>query len=123
MTIDTNIVIAYLNGDEVVRSQFLMLKKMGISLILSSIVEMETLSYPKLTTSDRKEIDAYLEDTFTSISFDRTIAKIGASLRRKYKIAFADAAIAATALYTRTPLITRNVKDFKKILDLKIIEI
>lgn len=120
MTIDTNIVIAHLAGDTAVQSEFVRLKRMGISLILPAVVEMETLAYPNLTPAETRTIVSYFDETYTSIPLDRAIAQIGGSLRRQYRIPFADAAIAATALYTNTPLITRNTKDFEKIPSLRI---
>ena len=79
MTIDTNIVIAHLAGDAGIHAEFTRLKKMGISLILSSIVELETLAYPKLSTAEIKTIIAYLDETYTFIPLDRAIAQIGGS--------------------------------------------
>jgi predicted nucleic acid-binding protein len=64
-----------------------------------------------------------LKKTSSQFPFSREIARIAAKLRRDYRIKFPDAAIAATAIYTTTPLVTRNIKDFKKIPNLKILKI
>ncbi|MBI2120108.1 MAG: PIN domain-containing protein, partial [Parcubacteria group bacterium] len=56
-----------------------------------------------------------LMENFVFIPFDRSLTKIAARIRREAKVKFPDAAIAATALFTQTALVTRNVKDFRKI--------
>jgi hypothetical protein len=55
------------------------------------------------------------------IEFDDKLINFVVYLRRKYKIKLPDAIIAATALYTNSTLITRNIKDFSKIKDLNIL--
>ena len=56
------------------------------------------------------------------IIMDNGIAHLAATLRRNRKISLCDAVIAATALSHDAILATRNVKDFKNIPNLKIIE-
>jgi len=53
------------------------------------------------------------------INIDSKIARLAGSLRSKYRIKTPDAAIAATAIFTETTLVSRNGKDFKKIKELK----
>jgi len=55
------------------------------------------------------------------IEFDDKLINFAVYLRRKYKIKLLNAIIAATALYTNSTLITRNIKDFSKIKDLNIL--
>jgi hypothetical protein len=68
---------------------------------------------------NRRDTAAFLEDSFTSMAFDRAIARITADIRRTATIKLPDAAIAATALYTHTPVVTRNQRDFKRIPSLR----
>jgi hypothetical protein len=49
------------------------------------------------------------------VPVDSRIARIAATLRRRYHIKSPDAAIAATAMLTGSTLITRNVKDFSQL--------
>ena len=64
-------------------------------------------------------MEVFLTENFFSVPFDRPLARIAAAIRHTAKIKFPDAAIAATALYTHTPLVTRNLRDFKNIPDLQ----
>ncbi|MBU6490919.1 type II toxin-antitoxin system VapC family toxin [Patescibacteria group bacterium] len=121
MTLDTNIIIAYLDGEgEVVRA-LSDLKSNGVPFFLSSIVEAELLSFSRWTDAERRATQSFLEQNFISIAFDRTVARIAAHVRRSVKsVKLPDAAIAATALYTNIPLVTRNAYDFRGIAGLSI---
>jgi predicted nucleic acid-binding protein len=54
-------------------------------------------------------------------SLTSKVAELCISIRQKYRVKLPDAIIAATALYLSLPLMTRNVKDFSLIPDLKLI--
>lgn len=123
MTIDSNIIIGYLNGDATIVQTIIRWRKAEHILFLSSIVEMEVLSASNLTDADRLIAQKFLEENFTFFPFDRTLARIAALCRARWAVKGFDAAVAATALYTHTPIVTRNVKDFRKIPDLQIVEI
>lgn len=113
MLVDTNILIAYLNGDSKVLEAFTIWKKDGGTLYLSSIVEAELLSFSSATEKEAEKMERFLQENFIFIPFERQIARLTGKLRRDKKMKLADAAIAATALYLGTPLITRNKKDFQ----------
>ena len=123
MTIDTNIVIAYLGGEKKVIETLTLWQEERVSLFLSTVVEAEILSFSDWTEKEKKDTEKFLEENFTSIPFDRTIARITAKIRRQRKIKFPDAAIAATAIFTKTPVVTRNIKDFRRIQGLKIVSL
>jgi len=123
MTIDTNIIVAYLEGEQSVISTMSAWHEQGKSLFLSAVTETEILSFPDFSLSEMKETEQFLEANFAFIAFDRNLARIAAGIRRDRKIKLPDAAIAATALFTHTPLITRNQRDFKQIGGLRIITI
>jgi predicted nucleic acid-binding protein len=57
------------------------------------------------------------------VPLDSRLARMAANLRRLYKIKTVDSIIAATSLYTGSTLVTRNIKDFQKIIGLKLIQI
>lgn len=123
MTLDANIIIAYLGGDSSVIDTLTEWRREGRPLFLSTVVETEILAFDSWSTEERKVTEHFLEENFTSIPFDRGVARVTAALRRDIKIKFPDAAIAGTALFTHTPVVTRNVKDFKKIGALRVIKI
>jgi predicted nucleic acid-binding protein len=119
MTLDTNILIAYLNGDNNVISALSQWKKEGRALFVSSVALAETLSYPAITPSDADIIRDFVGETI-SVPFDNSLAEIAASLRRKYKIRLPDAVVAATALSRNTPIVTRD-RQFLKIKEISVI--
>jgi len=123
MTIDANIIIAYLAGDNFVVTRLSEWRREGKSLFLSAVAETEVLSFSDWTLQERRSTERFLEENFTPVPFDRTLAKIAGVIRAQTKIKFPDAAIAATALYTHTPIVTRNQRDFKKIAELTVLVI
>lgn len=123
MTCDTNIVIAYLNGETAVIDRIIQWRKEGRALILPTVAESEVLSFSGWTPTELYHAELFLKENFASLSFDRPLAHIAAMIRRKTKMKFPDAAIAATALFTHTPVVTRNIRDFKNIAELEIITI
>lgn len=121
MTLDTNIVIAYLNEESSVVAKLSSLKENGVALLLPTVVETEILAFPYLSPQERIATINFLEDHFMSIDFTRPVARIAADIRRETRLKFPDAAIAASALFTHTPLATRNTRDFKKIPNLSLV--
>ena len=67
-------------------------------------------------------IKQLLTDMFV-VPLDSRLARYAGYLRRLYRLKTPDSAIAATAMLTKTTLLTRNVDDFRHIDDLKIQEI
>lgn len=123
MTIDSNIVIAFLAGEGVVVSALSDWKKAGRPMLLSTIAEAEVLGFPGFTHEERERTGRFVAENFVSVACDRLIAREAAVLRGTIKIALPDALIAATALTTGTPLITRNVRDFKNVGGLELIRL
>ena len=123
MTIDANIAIAFLGGDTLVAPELSRWREGGRPLFLSTVAETEVLSFSQWTSQERLATEQFLEQNFTSIPFDRNLSRIAASIRREVKIKFPDAAIAATALFTHTPVVTRNQRDFKRIPNLRVVTI
>lgn len=67
-----------------------------------------------VTADDTSAIETVLT-AFAKIPIDSTIARTAGFLRSRYRIKTPDSIIAATALFTGTTLVTRNVADFKTI--------
>ena len=124
MTIDTNILIAYLGGESKIIEQIQEWRRQDVILFVSSITECELLSYSKLSGAFEKKIERFLRENFIDVPFSRQIAQRAGVIRRKTTgLKLPDAAIAALAQEMKTPLVTRNVRDFKKISDLPIVTI
>lgn len=122
MTIDSNIVIAFLEGEQNVVEQLTRWKEAGRPLFLSTIAEAEVLGYPKYSEEERRRTARFIEDNFIPILCDRTIAYKAAVLRSAIpSMKLPDAIIASTALAVGTPLVTRNVADFKRVPGLEVI--
>jgi predicted nucleic acid-binding protein len=117
--IDTNILIDHLRG-EAAANRFLRDVESGrVRATISVITECELLASPVLTPHDEREVRTLLA-LFPSMAVTSRIAQRAAQLRRRYPIMIADALIAATALQSHATLLTRNVKDFKPVRDLRL---
>lgn len=107
MVLDTNIIIAYLNGDEgvirAVRNWF----TEGIGLFISAVTYAEVLALREASESDVGHMREFL-NLFVVIPVDRAIAEDIAAIKRTQKLKFPDAAIVATARYTASTLVTRD---------------
>ena len=123
MTIDSNIVIAYLAGEESTSKQLSLWKEEGRPLFLSTIAEAEVLGFPDFTSGEREDTARFMTEQFVSMVCERAIVYRAGVLRGTINIKLPDALIAATALVTGTPLVTRNVKDFKNISGLEVISL
>ncbi len=121
MTIDTNILIAYLAGEQKIIDILKSWHNERRVIFLPAVVEAELLSFPDWSDSEKETVLDFLEENFVFVTFDRLIARTSADLRSHHNIKLPDASIAATALITRTPLATRNTKDFKGIPDLELL--
>ncbi|TSC67904.1 MAG: PilT protein domain protein [Parcubacteria group bacterium Gr01-1014_66] len=93
-----------------------------VAIYVSTITEIEVLGFPQLTDEEKTEIEKMLK-TMLIVPLDSQIANIAASIRRMYRLKTPDSAVAATALFTGTILLTRNIGDFKKITGLRVEEI
>lgn len=118
VTLDTNIVIYFLKGDEQIR-EILIEELRGLPVFVSVITETELLAYPSLTDRDEEAVNSFLEKTIL-IPVDSRVARLAAMFRRRRKISLGDGLIAATAVLTQTVLLSRNVKDFQVIPELRI---
>jgi predicted nucleic acid-binding protein len=120
MIFDTNIVIALLANEEPAVSIVSEWKVRGTPFFLPTVVEAEVLSFSKMTATERMGTERFLEASFISVPCDRTIARLAGRIRSAARIHLADAVIAATALTAHAPLVTRNIRDFKDVVELEV---
>ncbi len=116
--LDTNVLIYYAAGEQAV-SEFLKNHSADI-FYLPSIVAAEFLSYSQITGDAQFAFQRFAHQTII-VNLDLPLAEKAAELRRKYSLKLADAVIAASALATNSTLLTRNVRDFKKVAGLSIV--
>lgn len=121
MIVDTNILIAHLQGDEVVIGTLSQWKRSGRVLFISSISRAEVLSHPDLTGMEISEILLFFTH-FASVSFDDQLAEVAGDLRRRYSLSLPDAAIAATALTRGVPLVTRD-RALRRVREITVVKI
>ncbi len=114
-TFDTNPIIYFLSGDKKAVSLVsdIILSDNAV-VYIPTVVRLELLSKPEMSPDEKTTILEFLNQ-FRSMALDQNIADIAADLRRIYKLKTADSIIAATAIFTGTSLITRNVKDFRRV--------
>jgi predicted nucleic acid-binding protein len=119
--IDTNVIINYFKAEA--RSvNFFEKYKNKDTFGISIITKIELTSYPNITEEELLKIEEFLKE-FIIIPVDENIASICSYIRRKYKTKLGDSIIAATAIYYNSPLLTFNIRDFKKIKELKLISL
>lgn len=109
--VDTDILIAYLNR----RSYRSYLENPLNRIYYSAITKKELLSKPGLKASERQAILNLLR-RFRLVRIDQTVADEYSRLRTNYfSLAKGDALIAASALVRRMPLLTQNLRHFRRV--------
>ena len=112
-TIDANVIIYYTGDDDAAIETMRPLLLSGAVLYVSTVVVTEVFS-AELSGEESAATESILGTTQIVPLYEH-IARLAADIRRIYRTKFPDAAIAATALTTRSTLLTRNVRDFKRI--------
>ena len=117
---DTDVFIDYLNGIEDAR---VILDSPGHTIYYAKITRKELLGMPGLSISEQKKIITLLQ-THRMIPLDQNIAAKFSELFHKYSnnpLRNADALVAATAWDRNLPLLTRNKKHYKFILEINLL--
>ena len=114
--LDTNIII-HLSYGELNTSDF---SSSGDRLCISAITYMEALGYPFKTIEDEAFV-RMLCNSFDLLNLTKPIIEKTIEIRKKTKIKLPDAIIASSALVNEAILVTTNVKDFKMIDGISII--
>jgi predicted nucleic acid-binding protein len=112
-TLDTNILIGYLNDDKKVADRLLAWRKVGKKFFISVITEIEILSFPFLTQEEIVKIQRFLQE-FTIIPLDTQLALMAAGIRRNSKIKLGDSVVIATAKLTNSVLVSLDKDVIKK---------
>jgi predicted nucleic acid-binding protein len=117
---DTNIFIYYLSAEIAVKPFFAETFLNQNEIVISPIVRIELLSFPEIS-SEENEIISNLLTQFETVALTSEVENITIQLKRNHRLKLGDALIAATAIHYSACLATRNVKDFQRIGELKLI--
>ena len=117
-TIDTNVLIYYAAGDADTVEFFR--DNQNAVFYLPSIVVAEFLSYPLMTFGVAERFRDFSRQTIL-VNLDYAIAERAAIIRRETKLPLADAVIASSSIITQSSLLTRNIRDFRKVKGLTIV--
>lgn len=115
--LDTNTAIYFLNGHLTPNGFAFVLSVMNIECNLSVISKMELLGWPTASPNDEIKIRSFINDAAILSLTDEIVEKT-IELRRAYKIKLPDAIIAATAIVYDFTLISRNDRDFSRVVEL-----
>ena len=117
--IDTNVLIYYLADaipkEELPKVEEILRKSFNVSII----TKIEFLGWKGHTPEGFEESREFISFAHV-IPLTDEIADVAIELRRRVSIKLPDAVIAATALLHDLTLVTRNVKDFEKVMGLKV---
>ncbi|MDI6766745.1 MAG: type II toxin-antitoxin system VapC family toxin [Bacteroidota bacterium] len=116
--LDTNAVVALLKGDNKLQNLLQNAKWIGISII----TQLEILSFPNLTESDKLLFQSFLKRLDViglEVNAEKLIDSI-VNFRKIYRMKLPDAIITATAKEHESALITRDER-FNSIKEIKVI--
>jgi predicted nucleic acid-binding protein len=116
MLLDSNILIYGATAAYAVVDQILS----RTDLAVASITRIETLGFHRLSAIEQSSLEAAFAEMLV-IPLGDDIVERAIALRRKRRMALADAIIAATALHHELTLVTRNTLDFQQIDELKLL--
>ena len=120
--LDTNAIIYYVKDENEVVSIIEDIYTKNVPVYVSAMTEAELFSFHEMSDEETERIEKFLQSV-SIIPMDSQVARLTGSIRKKYQLKIADSVIAATALFTGTRLLTRNVNDFKRVSELNIQEI
>ena len=118
--IDTNTVIYYLDGNLPTKALDFLDVIFTIEGNISVISQIELLSWTPPNPEDYTTVEQFVNDA-DILALNKGIISQTIALRQTFKMKLPDAIIAATALVYDFTLISRNVDDFRRIPNLKLL--
>ncbi|QDW26772.1 type II toxin-antitoxin system VapC family toxin [Pedobacter sp. KBS0701] len=114
---DTNSVIEYLENK---LPEKILVFMDNLEMHLSVISRIELLGWSKMTEHQFQQLSGFIS---ASLVYDLSeeIIQNTIKIRKSHRIKLPDAIIAATAITNNLTLITRNTSDFKKIVNLQVL--
>jgi predicted nucleic acid-binding protein len=116
MLLDSNIIIYAHKAEYQVVRDFIRDK----ALYASAISYLETLGYHQISAEEKDFLQQFFAVVIL-LPISDTVVQKATALRQQRKMTLGDAVIAATALVYNKTLVTRNVKDFEWIDELKLL--
>jgi predicted nucleic acid-binding protein len=118
--LDTNVIINFLEASLPENAMSEMKIIVDNRPQISVITKMETLGFNFLSAFEQESMETFIN--YSEIqNLNNEIVNKTIELRKQKKISLPDAIIAATAIVNNLILITRNVKDFSHIEEIKIV--
>lgn len=117
--IDTDVIIDVLRN---VKKIIKLLEKLieGNELYISGITEGELFSGRDLEDKRKEEIVLIFLSKFRKVNPTNEILQLAGEFRRKYDVSLLDCIIAATAYKIEAKILTKNLKDFQKVKEVKL---
>mgnify|MGYP001589568722 CR=1 FL=1 len=119
IVLDTNVVILFNKRERTVVEWIKRQRLKGESFCVSTITVVELLGFPKISQKEMLVIEQCLRLVLV-IDVYLSIAREAARIRRELKLTASDSVIAATAVFLRAPMATRDIA-FKKIRDIDVL--
>ena len=117
--IDTNVFVDHLRGHKPATEFFESLTTRD-DVIFSAITEAELIAGKECNDSNKREILLRFLHRWDKMPVSNQIALMAGDISRDHDLEAPDAIIAATALVNKAEVVTKNVKDFKRVTDLEI---
>lgn len=124
LLLDTSVLIDFLRRKDKEKSLLVKIVDWGYSPSLSLITHTEL--HAGESVWQKKKAKRELEELLSGLEvivLNKEVSRLAGKLKAKYQIGLMDAIIAAEAIASRLPLATLNLKDFKKIKEVKIFEL
>ncbi len=118
--LDTNVIINFLEASLPENAMSEMKIIVDNRPQVSVITKMETLGFNFLSAFEQESMETFINYSEVK-NINNEIVNKTIELRKQKKISLPDAIIAATAIVNNLVLITRNVKDFSHIEEIKIL--
>ena len=118
--VDSNILIYHLNAALPDAGEELLLRLAESDAVTSIITKIELLGWPGHSPDNLRKAEILLS-RFSEQQLNDDIVKYTIVIRCRHRLKLPDSIIAATAIYLKLPLVTRNVNDFKVLKGLKLV--
>lgn len=119
--LDTNVVIHYLDKSLPIKSIDFLNQFIDQDCYVSIITQMEALGFNFKNIDERNVTEAFMENSII-LDINQEVVQRTIAIRKSRKIELPDAIIAATSIVYNFTLITQNMKDFKKIQGIKVLD-